>query len=209
MVRSGFSPRCLLPLGPGLHATLNADTVTGMFVSQLYPNTECMLRDVQMPRQRKPFECLHRGRGLERTRKHVCLNGPGRVAGGVFRCHLSCDSRQPSLSNCGCGVPRSAGRGALGPRLPGGVEGRAVGGWGGRGLGSAAGRGPLRRQAPTSQRPPWGEWVGTALPPLLILLRAHFVHEHVLFFHFYTNIFYSISRICWQAAGLGLHPAPA
>lgn len=48
----------------------------------------------------------------EWTRKQASLNGLANcVAGGVFRCQLSCDSRQPSPSNHACGVPSSAGMG--------------------------------------------------------------------------------------------------
>lgn len=48
----------------------------------------------------------------EWTGKQASLNGLANcVAGGVFRCQLSCDSQQPSPSNHTCGVPSSAGMG--------------------------------------------------------------------------------------------------
>lgn len=73
------------------------------------------------------------------------------VAGGVFRCQLSCDSRQRSPSNRGCGVPSSlgweAGREAAGEESEAELEGGVAGGL--KPLALRAGGGPLRPRAHT------------------------------------------------------------
>lgn len=63
------------------------------------------------PGKGRCWQCLRRAEA-EWTGKQASLNGLANcVAGGVFRCQLSCDSQQLSPSNHACGVPSSAGMG--------------------------------------------------------------------------------------------------
>lgn len=162
------------------------------------------------PRQEGPWSGCTAPRH-EWSRKCVCLSGPGtRCCWGVFRCQLSCDSRQPSPSNRGCGVPSSLGWEA-GKRLPGRRSRQSWRAGRPRKLeapGSVSGQGSTETPgSPLSRRSLWGERAGTPLPPSCLPLCVRFLHAHVPLSHFHTKAFHSTSWFCWRAAGLGRRAA--